>query len=49
MEIKRSGSKKFWHVVFNNIMIGCFYTKREAQQFIDECGDLPHLLRKQNF
>lgn len=47
MEIKRSGSGKFWHVVFGDIFIDCFYTKREAEQFVNECGELPHLLRKQ--
>jgi len=49
MTIIRSPAKTFWHVVHNNVMIGCFYTKKEAQSFINDMGELPAMLREQAF
>ena len=28
--IKRSGSKRYWHVMYNSVMIDCCDTKRQA-------------------
>lgn len=46
MRIVRSKAKLFWHVVYNDVMVGCFYTRKEAQEFIDDMGELPEALDK---
>lgn len=31
LTIKRSGSRKWWHVMYNTVMLECCATKREAE------------------
>lgn len=42
MSIKKSDSGMFWNVVYNDIVIGAFYSKSEAQKFVDDIGDDLH-------
>jgi hypothetical protein len=42
MKIIKSDSGMFWNVVYNDIVIGAFYSKSEAQKFVDDIGDDLH-------
>lgn len=35
LTIKRSGSRKFWHVMYNNVMVECCTSKRDANVLLN--------------